>query len=507
MTLSFPFTLQPGQTVTATIAFNPTATGVRTGVLSVVSNAPDSPATANITGTGTAISPAITSYLATSGGNMVDAVSGDVVVLKSSAWYGMESDLIPQMMGPTGNPGQLPRGYKTITYTGPTELGLVSGTVYEGVLDEMKRLGFNSFRLPVCEDITWAGALVNGVYTPSGGNDICGFLNPDLIDNTLPPDYAQANFIPAIEILDKIIDYGGSIGLRCIVDMHSLAPEDGGDPASETNGLWYTTAAPGDTGTGVTNGTIGSPHDTRSEAQWLAALTFIANRYKDATVITHFQAMSGIDLVNEPFAGTWDNNSLTGWPAAAERAATAIQAVNPNILIVVEGLFGPIAAAGGQFSGYSGDFTGVATRPVVTPIPNRLVYSPHEYIDLTQPRFSDPSFPATLVPYWNTVWGYIPQAAGQAYQAPIWIGEFSADFRDPATLTGDAVADAVASRGWINTLSTYLPTNGMSWDYWAMNGGATYTSDETDVLEAILGFDNATPNPDTMTALATLLAA
>lgn len=59
-TLTLPVTLASGQTSTFNVQFNPAAAGAVTGTVSVVSNAPNSPATIGLSGTGVAVTQTLT---------------------------------------------------------------------------------------------------------------------------------------------------------------------------------------------------------------------------------------------------------------------------------------------------------------------------------------------------------------------------------------------------------------------------------------------------------------
>jgi len=107
--------------------------------------------------------------------------------------------------------------------------------------------------------------------------------------------------------MDRIIAGAGERGLKIILDHHR--------PNSEAQSkLWYTDFLP--------------------EEQWIADWQTLAKRYlgNDAVI--------GADLHNEPAGdATWgDGNPKTDWCAAAERAGNAILDVNPNWLIIVEGV-------------------------------------------------------------------------------------------------------------------------------------------------------------------------
>ena len=89
----------------------------------------------------------------------------------------------------------------------------------------------------------------------------------------------------------------------------------------------------------------------------------MARRYK------HQPAVIGADLRNElRFGATWGGQDPAfDWHAAAERGGNAVLAENPNLLIFVEGI------------DYALDLSGFARLPVKLNVPNRLVYSAHDY--------------------------------------------------------------------------------------------------------------------------------
>jgi aryl-phospho-beta-D-glucosidase BglC (GH1 family) len=453
----------------------------------------------------------ITDWLSTAGSHIVDS-AGRTVILRGFHWFGMEVNLYPAMLAPNGQNinGKFVvlcagRPYKTITYQGPNDPifqpNLVPGTPQEGLLDGMKRLGFNCVRLSICEDVTWPRARVPAL---GGARSINGWLNPDLLDGSKPLTFNNSNFIPAIALLDKIVDHCRAIGLYAVLDIHSCAPQALYNTSASTHGLWYTTATPDAPGTGVTNTAdqIGTAGDPRNERQWIDALVFLAQRYAGNPAVS-------FDLMNEPFAATWDDNPRTGWPAAVERCASAMQAVNPRALIMVEGIFGSLHYDGGtEFSTYSGILSGVADRPVRLPVPNKVVYSPHDYPVYNAPRWHAPDYPASLTRFWDRVWGNLG--------VPIFIGEFGGDFRDPAALSDvtqpgfiqSARQEARLDRAWIGALTDYIKRHGASWCYFAVNQtGTGPTASEANFIEGLVEYrDWATPLQETLTQLQPLLA-
>src|SRR4051812_23141120 len=129
------------------------------------------------------------SYWHTSGKQILDA-DGTAVRIAGVNWFGMEtSSFAPH--------GLWVRNYKEM-------------------LDQMKKLGFNTVRLPFSTQLFDAESKPNGIdYTK----------NPDLQD------------LSAIEVMDRIISHAGNIGLRVILDRHRP------DSNSQSQ-LWYTSSYP-----------------------------------------------------------------------------------------------------------------------------------------------------------------------------------------------------------------------------------------------------------------------
>ena len=186
-------------------------------------------------------------------------------------------------------------GMETNTYA-PHGL---SARGYRSMLDQIKAQGYNTIRLPYSNQLFDAGSVPNGIDFAK---------NPDLAG------------LAGLQVMDRIVDYAGQIGLRILLDRHR--PDAGGQSA-----LWYTASY--------------------DEARWIRDWTMLAARYAgNPTVI-------GADLHNEPHgAACWGCGDVAlDWRLAAERAGNAILAVNPNWLIVVEG----VESHGGQNTWWGGN--------------------------------------------------------------------------------------------------------------------------------------------------------
>jgi endoglucanase len=419
-----------------------------------------------VTSAPTPASAAGTGYWHTSGNKILDA-NNQGVRIAGINWFGFETDnKFPH--------GLWSRGYKSM-------------------LNQIKSLGYNTIRLPYS----------NSIFTYDGSNNVVG--SPAVTGINSYADGGENIDLDgktAVQIMDRIIDYGTSIGLRFILDRHR---PDG----SSQSPLWYRTAE------GRASG----------EAKWINGWTFLATRYKDATYVRNYTMIVGADLHNEPHSvqgnaaesACWGCGDLnTDWRLAAERAGNAILAINPSWLILVEGneCFGPNgrAIAIGQndttlnCDWWGGNLMGARDYPVRLSVANRLVYSPHDYPKslYSQPWFSDPNYPNNLPAIWDKYWGYLHKEN----IAPVMLGEFGTKLVDPSDTQ------------WLDTLVNYLGrtatvgSNGIHWTFWSWNPnsgdtGGILNDDWTTIntvkhnklvpIQFALDVTNPTPVPTTPT--------
>jgi endoglucanase len=271
---------------------------------------------------------------------------------------------------------------------------------WESILDQIVELGFNTIRLPYSNQLFDPNSVPNGINYE---------LNPDLKGLT------------GLEIMDKLIQGAGQRGLKIILDRHR--PDN--HAQSE---LWYT--------------------PQYSEERWIQDWVMLAQRYAgNDTVI-------GVDLHNEPHGqATWGSGDpATDWRLAAEKAGNAILAVNPNLLIIVQG----VEQYQGDWYWWGGNLMGAREYPVRLDKPQQLVYSTHVYGPgvYPQPWFSASEFPDNLAGIWDSHWGYLNKEG----IAPVLLGEFG----------GRSVGNDKEGV-WQRTLVSYLRDNDISYIYWTIN--------------------------------------
>lgn len=371
---------------------------------------------------------------------------------------------------------------------------------YQAVLGEIARLGFNSVRIPLSDQLVKHNKSI-----------------------TIPPKWLKAepkwfrrNLHP-LRLLDDIVKQAAVDHLMVILDNHFSRARDGNDVSNNRavrfgkqvkkapgTACEYTTACPLWYGDGY------------SQSQWLADWKALAQRY------LHYPNVIGFDLRNEPHT-TWQGHNWnmtsyvtggstwgpctkalcgratshwkksTDWAAAATWAGNQILKINPHLLMFVEGTqLYPEPSAKDKVEPYwwGSILKGVETDPIVFTVPNQLVYSPHEWGpwkccgDETKQEFGSRTTYASISKIFRDNWAYI--LTDPKVQAPIWLGEFNTcNSPQPKTRIGPIKAASACVAGskpgsegqWFQILIKYLQQNPeIGWAYYPIN--ATNTLNE-----------------------------
>jgi endoglucanase len=236
----------------------------------------------------------------------------------------------------------------------------------------IRRLGFNSVRLPYSDEMVMADPPVLPHLLSA---------NPDLVG------------LRALDVFAAVVESLTGAGIAVVVNNHI------------TSATWCCGADPCDAG--WANDHLGRLCRVRqTEEDWIqhweaVMARFVANPY-----------VVGVDLRNE-VRGVWGTMTWERWAAAAERAGNRLLAMNPDWLVVV----------GGTESG--NDLSGALRRPIQLDLPDRVVYSAHVYSwsgwGQREGRYAKRSYPS-FVAAMRRNWAYLVEGN----LAPVWIGEFGA---------------------------------------------------------------------------------
>jgi len=291
--------------------------------------------------------------------------------------------------------------------------------------------GFNLIRVPISVQLInqWA----SGEYPRANYNNA---YNPELND------------MNSLEIFEYFLKLAEENGLKVMPDIHCAET----DAMGHNVNLWYT--------------------DKVSVNDYYRALEWIASRYKNNDTII------AIDIKNEPHGkqneqnkAIWnDSTDINNWKYTAETAAKKILAINPNVLIMVEGTeiypksksnsdYKSQNAGDYYFNWWGGNLRGVRDYPInLGSYQNKLVYSPHDYGPTVyqQPWFkSGYNYDSLMRDCWDDNWLYIHKEN----IAPLLIGEWGGFMREP-NLT------------WMTCMRTLIKNYHLNHTFWCYNANS-----------------------------------
>lgn len=322
----------------------------------------------------------------------------------------------------------------------------------DDVLSSIADHGVNVIRFPISSEliISWMNGTPNEVSSVSANNDPYYAINVDFCNE----DGSMKN---SMEIFDIIMQKCKKYGLKAFIDIHSPHSDNSGHDYN----LWY--------GKETADGTMVTTD------LWIDSLVWLADKYKnDDTLLAY-------DLKNEPHgkgqegssAAKWDDSTdENNWAYAATKCANAILNVNPNALILIEGVEQSLSGAqAGDYWGmgdrkenspyigawWGGNLRGVKDNPVIPDSgTSQIVYSPHDYGPSVydQTWFQKDFTTQTLLDdYWYDTWAYI----NAEEIAPLLIGEWGGHMDD-----GD-------NQKWMTLLRDYMIDNHINHTFWCLN--------------------------------------
>ena len=303
--------------------------------------------------------------------------------------------------------------------------GLWANTL-DDILSKVADNGFNLLRVPMSVQL---------VNEWRQGN----YPEADSINEYINPDLEGAS---SLDILDKSIAVCKEKGIKVMLDMHRVVN------TGQSN-VWYT--------------------DKYSAQDYEECWKWLANHYKnDDTVIA-------MDLFNEPHGmayrgeeyAKWDESTdSNNWKYEAEKVGKEILDINPNLLIMVEGIE-TYPTEGNDYSTkdkskyygtwWGGNIRGAKDHPItIENHPNQVVYSPHDY----GPGVSNQSWfeggftkESLLNETWRPNWFYIQEDN----IAPLLIGEWGGRM------------DGSKNQQWMEDIADFIEENNINHTFWCMN--------------------------------------
>ncbi|MFJ4716577.1 glycoside hydrolase family 5 protein [Streptomyces sp. NPDC088785] len=292
------------------------------------------------------------------------------------------------------------------------------------ILDDFRRLGLNSVRLPFSDEMIGDTRPVTGLTA-----------NPRL-DGLRP-----------LEVFDRAVEALTDAGFAVVLNNHTTTTRwccgvDG-------NERW---------------------NSGQSTRKWLDDWAFMAARYRTNPRVVGADLRNEVrrDVLDDP---NWGLGDAHDWAAAAQQAGDRILTdANPNLLIMVEG----INWAGLPVDGLWHD------RPLLKPVAtlsttlvrsHKLVYAAHFY-GYTGPRHSGASgigetsdaryrdlSRADLFAVMRDTASYVADTPDRHFTAPVWISEFG--------VAKDADA---AERAWFARTVDFLVDHDLDFAYWPAVG-------------------------------------
>ncbi len=406
--------------------------------------------------------------------------NGVAIRIKGGSWFGLQGRHEPSndSVNPSGAPLEQ---YMGNVFWNP------SSRTYAGDAAEFKAMGINVVRVPVSPQ-TLTGT------DPQG-------MAPNLKNN-------QSVIIPnSLDALKTVIQVLDAQGIYVLLDIHSCSNYvdwrkgrlDARPPYVDATRDNYDFKREDSSCSATNNPATVTRIQAYDTTKWLADLRTLAGLESSLGVSN----IIGIDIFNEPWDYTWAD-----WSSLAGQAYTAINSVNPNILIFVEGT----SDTANNQDGISGNE--VAQPYGVDPAPNwggnlfsaganppaipkdRLVFSPHAYgisvfvgkqfVDQTAPGCAGLSgdaagdakcpliMPSTtlLRQGWDAQFGYL-KAQGYAVVIGEWGGNMiwpggKASLRDQNRYS--YVTNHTIDQQWQNAFADYLVSKGIDDTiYWSIN--------------------------------------
>jgi len=306
--------------------------------------------------------------------------------------------------------------------------GLWSANI-ETLTRQMAERGINIVRVPISTQLLLEWRAGQTVAAPN----VNTFANPELAG------------LNNLQIFDYWLMLCERYGLKVLLDVHSAEADNSG----HVYPVWY-------------KGSV-------TAEQFYVAWEWVTTRYRNNDTIV------AMDIKNEPHGtanssprAKWDGSTdVDNFKNACETAGRRILAINPNLLILCEGIE-IYPRAGVSWSSttptdyfstwWGGNLRGVRDFPVnLGANQDQLVYSPHDYGPLVfdQPWFQG-NFDKTSLTndVWRPNWLYIHENG----IAPLLVGEW-----------GGRLGQDPRQDKWMTALRDLIVETGMHQTFWCIN--------------------------------------
>lgn len=298
----------------------------------------------------------------------------------------------------------------------------------EGRMRDLAERGINLLRVPISTELIWEWQ--NGMAAVPSIN---AHVNPELEGMT------------SLEIFDEAVVLAKKYGVKILVDVHSAEA----DNAGHFYPMWYE----------------GSLDSEIFYQTW----EWMADRYKNDDTVIAF------DIENEPHGKPWADNpyakwdsstDVNNWKHACETASKRVLAINPNLLVLCEGIesypkdgvsWG--GGAGPDYHNYwwGGNLRGAVDHPIDLGVnQDQLVYSPHIYGPSVyqQPWFEpDFTYQSLIEDAWRDNWFYLHEQG----ISPLLLGEWGGHL------------DGGQNEKWMGYARDLIVEHGLHHTFWCLN--------------------------------------
>jgi len=352
--------------------------------------------------------------LSTQGSRIIDQTASDFII-KGVNWWGINGSHIPYS-----------QDHSKGTNTHAMPFGVHIQDI-DTIILAVKNAGFNTIRLPFSNQMLHDATKTEKEWVGP---------NTELIGLT------------PLQVMDFIVEKLTDNGLFVLLNNHSTTTHWCCN--YDFNGLWYGK----------------NEFYSQTTEQWIADWKMLAARYKENKLVI------GADLRNEvrplrkkglplPKNPNWGRKNKRDWHKAATQAGNAIHEVQPNWLIVVEGINARVHFLTQLTFPH---LKPVVKKPVILKVPNKVVYEVHNYSfswikanllrEKKQKKYGSVSSELRKVEYERN-WGFVMNKNFENV-APVLLGEFG------CSSIGTDVEP------WLKDLTDFVQNKKMGFCWWTL---------------------------------------